>query len=210
MIEYREIKRNEIKKVARIVAETFGEYPMYTLTFRDKFKTKEKFIKYIIKLNKVHILANLRKHKCFVGIMNKEIVSVAILQNPKIKRVSLFDYIISCGITLLFPVGLKRLVNFFDISNIAHKDCEKYYKNAWYIELLAVSKEHKGEGIGSKMISECLIPYIKINKGDELTLITNTKQNCIFYKKNGFKIFAENDLNWKNNFIENYSLYKTL
>ena len=141
MIIYREAKKSEIKKIAELVATSFGQYPMYTLTFRDKSKTKDDFIRYMKKLNRVHIGVNARKHKCFVGVVDRKIVSVALLQNPNIKCISLFDYILAGGVGLLFPVGFKRLIGFFDISNEAHKDCAEKCGDAWYVELLAVSPD---------------------------------------------------------------------
>ena len=210
MIEYREAYKSELKEIAKMVAESFGEYPMYTLTFRDKFKTKEDFISYITKLNKVHISANARKHKCFVGVKDGKIVSVALLQNPNIKRISLWNYIVSGGNSLLFPVGFKRLIDFFNISNIAHKACEEKHKDAWYIELLAVNPNYKGQGLGSKMINDCLIPYCKAQGASELALITNTKANCKFYEKNGFNNFSYKKLNWKNKYIDNFSFVKNI
>ncbi len=210
MIEYREIYKKEIKEVAQMVADSFGEYPMYTLTFRDKFKNKEDFIRYISKLNNVHISANFKKHKCFVGIENNKIVSVALLQNPKIKRISLLNYIFSGGIKLLFPVGFKIIIDFFKISNIAHEACEKEHKGAWYIELLAVSPECKGKGFGTKMIFDCLAPYIKSQGGKEAALITNTENNCKFYKKNGFENFSFNKIEWKNKSLNNWSFIKNI
>ena len=210
MVEYREIHKKEIKEIAKMVADSFGEYPMYTLTFRDKFKNKDDFIRYITKLNKVHISANFKKHKCFVGVENNEIVSVALLQNPKIKRISLLNYISSGGFELLFPVGFKRIIDFFKISNIAHKACEKKHNDDWYIELLVVSPISKGEGYGTKMIFDCLIPYIKSQGGKEVALITNTETNCKFYKKNGFENFSFNKISWKNKSMDNWSFIKNI
>lgn len=210
MIEYREAYSSELKEIAKMVAVSFGEYPMYTLTFRDKFKTKEDFISYITKLNKVHISANARKHKCFVGVKDGKIVSVALLQNPNIKRISLWNYIVSGGISLLFPIGFKRLIDFFNISNIAHKAYEEKHKNAWYIELLAVNPNYKGQGLGSKMINDCLIPYCKAQGASELALITNTQGNYKFYEKNGFTNFAYDKLNWKDKYIDNFSFVKNI
>ncbi len=189
MIEYRQIYKSEIKEVAKMVAETFGEYPMYTLTFRSKFKNKEEFIKYITKLNEVHIKANSKKHICIVGVENHQIVSIVLLQNPKIKRITILNYIFAGGIKLLFPVGFKRLIVFFKISNIVHEACEQKHKDAWYVELLAVSRNKKGQGLGTKMIFDFIIPYVKSKKGNKIALITNTENNCNFYKKNGFYCF---------------------
>ena len=208
MITYREAKKSEIREIADLVATSFGEYPMYTLVFRDKFKTKDDFIRYMKKLNRVHIGANTRKHKCFVGDLDGKIVSVALLQDPNVKRISLFDYILAGGVGLLFPVGFKRLIGFFDISNEAHKDCAKRCGDAWYVELLAVSPDCKGQGLGSKMLNDCLIPYVESQKGTELALITNTPSNCKFYEKNGFTNFAVSELKWKSNLIQNWSFIK--
>ena len=201
MITYREAKKSEIREIADLVATSFGEYPMYTLAFRDKFKTKDDFIRYMKKLNRVHIGANARKHKCFVGELDGKIVSVALLQDPNIKRISLFDYILAGGVGLLFPIGFKRLIGFFDISNEAHKDCAKRCGDGWYVELLAVSPDCKGQGLGSKKLNDCLIPYVESQKGTEPALITNTPSNCKFYEKNGFANFAVSELKWKNNAI---------
>ena len=208
MITYREAKKSEIREIADLVATSFGEYPMYTLAFRDKFKTKDDFIRYMKKLNRVHIGANARKHKCFVGELDGKIVSVALLQDPNIKRVSLFDYILAGGVGLLFPIGFKRLIGFFDISNEAHKDCAKRCGDVGYVELLAVSPDCKGQGLGSKMLNDCLIPYVESQKGTEPALITNTPSNCKFYEKNGFANFAVSELKWKNNAIQNWSFFK--
>ena len=132
------------------------------------------------------------------------------LQDPNIKRISLFDYILAGGVGLLFPVGFKRLIGVFDISNEAHKDCAKRCGDAWYVELLAVSPDCKGQGLGSKMMNDCLIPYVKKQKGTELALITNTPLNCKFYEKNGFSNFAVSELKWKSNLIQNWSFLRQI
>ena len=104
---------------------------------------------------------------------------------------------------MLFPVGFKSLIKFFDLSEESHKPCEKY-KTAWYVELLAVSKNHKGQGLGSDMLNNCLIPYIKSERGTQLALITNTEQNCKFYKKNGFELFDKMALEMNGKQVNNY------
>lgn len=209
-VVYREAKKNEMNKIAALVSNSFGEYPMYTLTFRDCFGSKETFIIYMQKLNRVHVTANARKHKCFVGEADGRIVSVALLQNPYAGRISLFDYILAGGVGLLFPVGFRRLIDFFDISNQAHADCAVQYPGEWYIELIAISADCKGQGLGTHMLNDCLIPYVKAQGGSRITLITNTEQNCAFYKKNGFVNFAHSKLQWRGKSVQNWSFCKTL
>ncbi len=161
------------------------------------------------KLHYVHVKANMYKYKYFVGTINGKIVSATLLQNPNARRVTIFDYIKAGGVGLLFPVGFKSLIKFFDISEESHKPCERY-KAAWYVELLAVSKNHKGQGLGIGMLNDCLIPYIKSEGRTQLALVTNTKQNCKFYKKNGFDMFDETVLKMNNKKVNNYCFIRNL
>ena len=53
---------------------------------------------------------------CFVGIQDGKIVSAALLQDPKGKRVSVGDYTKAGAVSLVFPVGFAKILDFFDIS----------------------------------------------------------------------------------------------
>lgn len=208
MVKYREARIKEIEEISKLTTETFGNYPFFKYAFKN-LDSEEKYIRYMNKLHYVHIKANMYKHKCFVGVIDGKIVSVALLQNPSVKRVTIFDYIKAGGVRLLFPVGFKSLINFFNISKEAFKPC-KEYRLAWYLELLAVSKEYKGMGLGSDMFKNCLIPYIKSINGTTLSLITNTEQNCKFYKKNGFDMFAKTILEMEGKQVNNYCFVQHL
>ena len=208
MIKYREARMDEIKEISRFTTETFGDYPFFKYAFKN-LDSEEKYIKYMDKLHYVHMKANMYKYKCFVGTIDGKIVSAALLQNPNVKRVTIFDYIKAGGVGLLFPVGFKSLINFFDISEKAHKPCEKY-KDTWYIESLAVNKNYKSRGLGSDMLNNCLIPYIKSEGGTKLTLITNTAQNCKFYEKNGFEMFDKTMLEMNGKQVDNYCFVRDI
>ncbi len=208
MINYREARTDEIREIAKFTTETFGDYPFFKFAFRN-LNSEEKYLKYMDKLHYVHIRANMYKYKCFVGTLNGKIVSAALLQNPNVRRVTIFDYIRAGGVGLLFPVGFGSLIDFFDISEESHKPCEKY-KNAWYVEMLVVNKELKGKGIGSDMLNNCLIPYVNSERGTQLALVTNTEQNCRFYEKNGFDMFDKTVLDMNGKPVDNYCFIRNL
>ena len=210
MIEYREAKRDEIEYISKLAALSFGHYPFFDFAFQDSFESEKEYFKYLEKLHRVHTRANMKCHKCFVGEKNGRIVSAALLQDPSKRRISVWDYIESGGMSLLFPVGFSKILDFFDVSEEGHLDCAEQYPNAWYIELLAVDAEMKGGGFGSGMINDCLIPYIRSNAGGELALTTNTEKNCTFYEKNGFGCFAERRLTRGGQEIKNWSFVKTV
>lgn len=68
------------------------------------------------KPHQIHIRANIQQHKCFIGIQDGKIVSAALLQAPKGKRVSVGDYTKAGAVSLVFPVGFAKILDFFDIS----------------------------------------------------------------------------------------------
>ncbi len=208
MITYREATKEEIPYIAKLSAMSFKNYPFFDFVFQDAFKQPKEYLSYMEKLHCIHIRANMKKHKCFVGIQDGKIVSIALLQDSSKKRISILDYIMSGAISLVVPVGFRKILNFFDVSNKACKDCEKKYSTAWYLEMLAVDSSMKGRGLGSAMINDCLLPYIKKQGGIEFTLITNTEKNCMFYEKNGFKQFAKRTLEYKGKKINNWSFVK--
>ena len=204
-ITYREATRGEIKKISRMAADSFGEYPMFDLIFRSAFSSKKKYIKYMRRLHSVNVRALQQRNICLVGLRDEQIVCFALLEDPGAQRVALQDYIHSGGLSLLFPVGLKRLSSFFELSEIARRDCMQGYPDSWYLELLVVAAEYKGQGVGSKMLNECIKPYVLSHGGDSITLITNTAQNCRFYEKNGFTEFAHSILTYNDDSVDNWS-----
>ncbi len=210
MIEYREARPDEAAYISKLATLSFGHYPFFDFAFQRAFDSENEYFTYIEKLHRVHTRANMKQHKCFVGVRNGRIVSAALLQDPSKRRISVWDYILSGGVSLLFPVGFSKTLDFFSISEEGHLDCAEQHPSAWYIELLAVDMGMKGCGLGSGMINDCLIPYIKNNGGGELALTTNTEKNCTFYKRNGFDCFAGRSLTHGGQTIQNWSFVKTV
>lgn len=205
MITYRKATMADVPYIAKLSAESFGQYPLFHTALADSFADDGAYQAYMERLLRVHFKANMRQHPGFVGVEDGRIVSAALLQDPKGKRISIFDYIMAGAIGLVYPAGVFRLLNFFDLTEAAHKDCAREYPDAWYLELLAVDGSMKGKGLGSRMLSDCLVPYVRAQDGSDLTLITNTEGNRAFYKKNGFREFADRVLESGGRRIGNWS-----
>lgn len=82
-------------------------------------------------------------------------------------------------------------MNMLTVANEAKKPYKSLKEPAWYLEVLGVLPSYQGKSLGSKMINDCLIPFISKSGGGTLALITNTDLNRSFYKKNGFEEFSE-------------------
>lgn len=205
MIDYREATPRDFSRIAQLSAQSFGNYPYFDCAFRNAFKDDNSYSAYMEKLHRVNIKANAAQNKCFVGVKDGQIVSAALLQDPTKKKADVEDYVKAGGLGLVFPVGFSKILNFFHFSEDARADCDTKHPAAWYLEVLAVDESMKGCGLGSSMIQDCLIPYVQAQGGQELTLITNTEGNRKFYKKNGFREFAERMLEQNGEIIGNWS-----
>ncbi|NJI50842.1 GNAT family N-acetyltransferase [Bacillus subtilis] len=125
--------------------------------------------------------AYFKKHFCFVGLQNDEIVVAALLKHRNKPDINLIDYIAAGGITLI-KMGGFSVLNMLTVTNEAKKSYNSLKEPAWYLEVLGVSPSYQGKSLGSKMINDRLIPFISKCGGGILALIMNTDLNRSFYK----------------------------
>lgn len=184
---YRKVKKSELKYCAEVLVDSFSGYPFFEV-FIDNEKRRFKFFK---EIQKVWIKTCYKKQNVFVGIKDNKIVAVAVLQSPKNKEITNWDYIISGGIKVLFVGGIKNTLDFLKLTEETDSICHNIPNPKWYLTLLAISGNCKGQGVGSDMLSKCIKPYISRNGGGVFILNTNSQINCSFYKKNGFIEFSE-------------------
>ena len=75
------------------------------------------------------------------------------------------------------------------VARLSGAACETVPEPRWHLCLLAVDASRKGGGVGSRMLQECIIPYVASHGGGTLTFNTNAEINRRFYLKNGFTEF---------------------
>ena len=110
-IHYREATKKEINTIAKLAAQSFCNYPFFRFAFRDSFKSERAYLAYMEKLHRIHIKANMRNHICLVGTIHETIVSTALLQ-IEIKENPYWRIYSVGGISLMFPVGFSRILDF--------------------------------------------------------------------------------------------------
>ncbi|GED01339.1 GNAT family N-acetyltransferase [Bacillus atrophaeus] len=145
---------------------------------------------FIFEMHKGLTKAYFKKHFCFLGIQNGEIVVAALLKHRDKPDISLIDYIAAGGIKII-KMGGFLVLNMLTVTNEAEKSYKSLKEPAWYLEVLGVLPSYQGKSLGSKMINDCLIPFISKSRGGVLALFTNTDLNRSFYRKNGFEEFSE-------------------
>ena len=70
---------------------------------------------------------------------------------------------------------------------------------------LAVDPDCQKQGIGSGAIQDFLIPLVKSNGGNLITVTTNDEKNVAFYMNNGFRLVKEETLEYNAKPIGNWT-----
>ena len=75
----------------------------------------------------------------------------------------------------------------------------------WHLYFLAVNPKDQKRGIGSGAIQDFLIPLVKSNGGNLITVTTNSEKNVAFYMNNGFTLVKEETLECNAKSIGNWT-----
>ena len=202
---YRKAKHSEAVKIAELLSESFQDYPLFEMIFDKKVSPALLF-----DLNLINVKAHLQKETCHIGIHEDNIVSVALLKERRDKEISLIDYIRFGGIRLTFKIGIKRASHLIKTMKVMKNRINTEFKEFWYLDTFAVSSKVQGQRIGSKMIQDYLLPYIKKHGGGKVALNTQTTLNDKFYRRNGFTMFYEDRLTIDTFSVPNYNFIKMI
>lgn len=213
MIQYRRPKFEELKAIAKMCALTFGEYPIFH-EIRSEFHDLDSFIDFMSEVQHVYIRAYYKNSEFFVGEENGKIKSFAILVRPHSSNISIFKYFCSGAFKLLKKANLTKLLKFLNVLEEGHRPCNGIKEHSWVLESLAVDKSCIGQQLGTKMLNECIIPYISEQscgtKPETFITFTNTEINRKFYLKNGFTEFDYTTIQMNGTTIGNWSFRMTI
>lgn len=199
---YRLAKKNEAKTCGKMMGQSFqhyGFFDMYPLA-------QKKHKKFTNAIEMTEAVFSQKRGELLVGVEEDKIVSAAVLQAPSTKQPDLWDYVSAGGLRVLFAGGLKATLGWYSMLKEADAAVDSLKQPHWYLSTLAVDDHQKGKGLGSQMIQDGIIPFIRSNGGGLLTLITNSEGNVHFYVKNGFTIFHHNNIERNHKKIGNWSL----
>lgn len=208
MIKYRKPRIDELKDVARMGAVSFADYPLCD-EIRGEFKDEDRFIDFMTEVFQVYIGAYYNKSVVFVGEEDNKIKSYAIVERPYSRSVGLFDYFRAGAFRLFRTVSITKVFKFLKILNEGHEPSKELKHHSWFLESLAVDHTSRGQQLGSKMLKDCVIPYIKQqSKGkdsESFVTFTNNEINRRFYTKNGFDEYDASTIERNGKTIGNWS-----
>ena len=187
MVTFEKMMPHERGECAALAARAFGDYEYFT----DYVPDDKKRTLFLNTMLQIEVRLNDGPATFFTAKDDGKIVAVAMLCPPDYKKPSDMAYM-KAGFGKCFQQGgIRDVAAWNDMEGKAGQPCHRLAGKVWYLNLLTVEPSCKGQGIGTKMLRECILSYVKEHGGDTLCLFTNSENNRKFYQKNGFNEFDE-------------------
>ena len=182
---YEMMKPEDAKTCVNLAAKAFENYDFFSIYVPGK----RKMPRFLHSMLSVEFRVNQDRVHFLTARDAGKIVAVALLRDPDYQMPSISQYLTAGFWKNILIAGWKNVAAWFDMDSKAGIPCRQLGGNTWFLHLLAVDVSAEGKGIGSRMLQECIIPYVREHGGEALSLYTNSEINRKFYMKNGFQEF---------------------
>ena len=204
-IEYVRFEKSYEDEVLNVFVDSFVKYPLFWGVFEDRFNSEIKLRSFYEHLMKGIFRATIRKDDCYIGIIDGKVTSIVIVEKPSDKPVGFWDYAVSGMAGIIARIGIKDTLKFMEMSDKTEIVVKSIPEPRWHLYFLAVDPNNQKQGIGSGAIQDFLIPLVKSNGGNLITVTTNSEKNVAFYINNGFTLVKEETLECNAKFIGNWT-----
>ena len=201
MLTFEKMCPEERGACAALAARAFMDYEYFT----DYIPNDQRRTRFLNTMLDIEVRINDGQADFFTAKIDGEIVAVAMLCPPEYKKPSDMAYIRAGFGKCFLRGGVRDVAAWNDMEGKACEPCHSLGGQTWYLNLLTVEPEHKGQGLGSRMLRECILPYVKEHGGETLCLFTNSEVNRKFYQKNGFIEFDQRFFNRKGKQLGSWS-----
>ena len=204
-VAYRKYEVSREAEVCKVLTDAFYDYPLFYGVFKERFRTEAELRSFYEKLLTSIFKATIRKNECYIGLIGETVVSIVIIDSPADKKVGFWDYAV-CGMPgIIKKLGLKNTLKYMDLSDRTEEVVRSIEEPRWHLYFLAVDPKYQGNGVGSGAICDFLIPMVKNNGGNLVTVTTNSEKNVAFYLNNGFSLVKEETIEYCGNHIGNWT-----
>ena len=205
MVEYKRYDRLYEDEVLKVLTESFVNYPLFWGVFEDRFKSGTELRSFYERLMKGIFGATVRKDDCYMVIADGKVKAIVIVEKPSDKPVGFWDYAASGMAGIIARIGIRDTLRFMEMSDKTEIVVRSIPEPRWHLYFLAVDPEYQKQGIGSAVIQDFLIPLVRSNGGNLITVTTNSEKNVAFYIDNGFRLVKEETLECNAKSIGNWT-----
>ena len=205
MVEYKQYDSSYEAEALKVFKESFVHYPLFWGVFEDLFKSEMKLCSFHAQLMKGLFKATIRKDDCYIGVADGKVRAVVIVEKPSDKPISFGDYAVSGMPGVIAKIGLANTLKYLELSDKTEIVVKSIPEKRWHLYFLAVDPNYQSQGIGTGAIQNFLIPLVRSNGGNLITVTTNSDKNVDFYIHNGFSLVKEETLEYNAKPIGNWS-----
>ncbi|MCI7813500.1 MAG: GNAT family N-acetyltransferase [Lachnospiraceae bacterium] len=204
-MNFRRANKTEIGTCTDIIKDAFYGYEFFEV-YVDDPQQRRLFFETMME---GWMESSSKKGTVLIAEQKGEITAVAVLKEPDGEEIDLVDLESPQSSRMIAIGGRQNVEQFKEMCEISDKACRSLPDPKWHLVLLAVPKKWGGQGIGSRMLQEGILPYIASCGGGLLTFNTNVQKNRLFYKKNGFEEFEGEIIHRNGKEVGNWS-YKIM
>ena len=205
MVEYKKYDSSYENAALKVFIESFVNYPLFWGAFEDRFNSGIKLRSFYEVLMKGIFKATIRKYDCYVGVADGKVTVIVIVEKPSDKTVGFWDYAVSGMAGVIARIGLTDTLKYMELSDKTETVVKSIREPRWHLDFLAVDPKYQCQGIGSGAIQDFLIPLVRSNGGNIITVTTNSEKNVDFYINNGFSLVKEEMLEYNEKSIGNWT-----
>ena len=205
MVEYQQYDSSYEAETLKVFIDSFVHYPLFWGIFEDLFQSEIKLRRFHAQLMKGLFKATIRRDDCFIGVADGTVRAIVIVEKPSDKPISFWDYAVSGMSGVITKIGLKNTLKFMELSDKTEIVVKSIPEKRWHLYFLAVDPTYQNQGVGTGAIQDFLIPLVRSNGGNLITVTTNSEKNVDFYIHNGFSLVKEETLEYNAKSIGNWT-----
>lgn len=187
MLTFEKMRPEERDICAALAARAFEDYEYFTYYIPDDQRRTH----FLSTMLEIEVRINDGPADFFTAKEDRKILAVAMLCPPEYKKPSDMAYMRAGFGKCFLQGGIRDVAAWNAMEGKAGQPCHSLGGQTWYLNLLTVEPNQKGQGLGSRMLQACILPYVKEHGGEMLCLFTNSEINRTFYQKNGFEEFDQ-------------------
>jgi len=184
-MEYREAIYSDIGGAAQLLTRAFFDYPTFVSLFNDQFRKTSGYEKFLDDYFVMELLIFWKKGKIVVAEEQGKIVGVGILESSKVKK-GLWNYIRWGGCRLIIPYLLHRRMPGLGIKLTNERIT--VLNGMWSLSYLAVDTNFRGQGVGTQLLKQEILPLVQKNRGKKLMTVANTQESIRYYRSQHFEV----------------------
>ncbi len=206
MQSYEGMQPMELLSCADLAARAFGDYEYFSIYVTDERK-RQRFLRALLRSE---FRSNQKSAAFFTAKKDGVLAAAAMLCAPDYRKPPDGRYLRTGYLAAVLHGGVRNVSAWNEMEKQAGAPCHALGGSTWYLSLLTVAPVFVGQGIGSGMLRDCLIPYVQQHGGTALCLFTNSQRNRLFYQKNGFTEFHAQQFSYHGKQIGSWSYRKEI